>query len=155
MTLCYLGLGSNLGTPLRQLNQALILLNKLPKSIVLKKSSIYKSQPLGVLSQPPYLNMVILIKTSLPPDLLLICCQRIEKKQNRVRKKHWGARTIDIDILLYGEHMVNRYDLTIPHPEMTRRDFVLKPLLEITPLACLPSGSPLQSYLNHCDVYLT
>jgi len=155
MTLCYLGLGSNLGAPLRQLNQALVLLNKLPKSIVLKKSNFYKSQPLGVRSQPPYLNMVILIETSLPPHLLLTCCQRIETKQKRVRKKHWGARTIDIDILLYGEHTVSYYDLTIPHPEMTRRDFVLKPLLEITPLACLPDGNPLQSYLNHCDVYLT
>ena len=155
MTLCYLGLGSNLRTPMRQLNQALHLLNKIPKSVILKKSSIYKSRPLGVRSQPQYFNMVIAIHTSLSAIHLLIYCQQIESKLKRVKKKHWGARTMDIDLLLYGEKVINHRDLTIPHPEMICRDFVLVPLLEISPNARLPSGIPLHSYLDSCELHLT
>lgn len=154
MTLCYLGLGSNLRSPERQLRQATLLLNKVPRSVVMSASKIYSSQPWGIRSQPPYCNMVIALHTSLSPERLLHYCQQIENKQQRLRKKRWGARTIDIDVLLYGNHVINKHNLVVPHPEMLNRDFVLVPLLEIKPTILLPTGEPLVSYLKHCEKYL-
>lgn len=154
MTLCYLGLGSNLRSPERQLRRAIILLNKLPRSIIVAASKIHSSQPCGVRSQPPYCNMVISIQTSLSAPRLLNYCQRIENKHQRLRKERWGARTLDIDLLLYGDHCINSHNLTVPHPEMIYRDFVLVPLLEISPAARLPTGELLVSYLKHCETYL-
>lgn len=154
MTLCYLGLGSNLRSPERQLRRAIILLYRLPRSVVVAVSKIHSSQPCGVRSQPPYCNMVIAIHTSLSAQYLLNYCQRIEDKHQRLRKKRWGARTLDIDLLLYGNHSINRHNLVVPHPEMINRDFVLVPLLEISPTAQLPTGEDLVSYLKHCETYL-
>jgi 2-amino-4-hydroxy-6-hydroxymethyldihydropteridine diphosphokinase len=154
MTLCYLGLGSNLRSPERQLRRAIILLKRLPKSTVVAISNIYFSRPYGVHSQPPYCNMVIALNTSLPAHSLLRFCQRIENIQQRVRKKRWGARTLDIDVLLYGKQMINHPNLIVPHPEMVKRDFVLVPLLEISPNAQLPNEASLVSYLKHCETYL-
>lgn len=128
---CYLGLGSNLRGPKRQLNQAIAALRALPRSTIKKKSSVYRSVPMGVRAQPNYCNQVIAIQTTLPAHALLHHCQAIEKKQQRIRKRHWGARTLDIDILLYGSQMIHTRDLTIPHPQMLKRDFVLIPLLEV------------------------
>jgi 2-amino-4-hydroxy-6-hydroxymethyldihydropteridine diphosphokinase len=128
---CYLGLGSNLRGPKRQLNQAIASLRTLPRSIIKKQSRVYRSLPMGVRAQPNYCNQVIAIQTTLPALALLRHCQSIEKKQQRIRKRHWGARTLDIDILLYGHQQICTRDLTIPHPRMLERDFVLIPLLEI------------------------
>ena len=150
MTRCYLGLGSNLGMPKRQLRQALIALRKLPRSSISAQSSVYLSKPLGVRAQPTYYNMVIAIQTSLPAKRLLHYCQSIENKQQRIRKVHWGARTLDIDLLLYGNKSINLHDLTVPHQHMLSRDFVLIPLFEIAPLACLPNGQLISSYLTSC-----
>lgn len=133
MTLCYLGLGSNLRSPERQLRRAILKLKKLPRTIIKHISSFYFTEPWGVRAQPPYCNIVIAIQTSLPPLALLAHCQSIENSQQRIRKKHWGARTLDIDLLLYGKQMVNHHRLTIPHPQMFKRDFVLVPLFEIAP----------------------
>jgi 2-amino-4-hydroxy-6-hydroxymethyldihydropteridine diphosphokinase len=98
--------------------------------------------------------MVIALHTSLPARSLLGYCQRIEEKHQRLHKKRWGARTLDIDLLLYGDHIINHHDIVVPHPEMIHRDFVLVPLLEISPEATLPSGEPLASHLKHCETYL-
>ena len=147
---CYLGLGSNLQSPERQLRQALGKLRKIPRSAITNRSSLYLSHPCGVRSQPRYVNMVVAITTTLPPHQLLKQCQQIENKHHRIRKKHWGARTLDIDILLYGQRTIHTLDLTIPHPHMLCRDFVLVPLLEICPTECLPSGEPLEFYLKTC-----
>ena len=155
MTLCFLGLGSNLGSPRRKLKLAINLLHTLPRSIIINQSSVYHSRPCGVRSQPLYCNMVIGINTSLSALHLLKYCQHIETKCHRIRKRRWGARTIDIDVLLYGEQVIDHHELKVPHPEMTHRDFVLVPLLEISPQACLPSGQPLVSYLSQCKPYLT
>lgn len=154
MTLCYLGLGSNLRSPERQLRRATLLLNKLPRSVVVAASKIHSSKPCGPRSQPPYCNMVISIHTSLSAQQLLTYCQRIEDKHQRLRKKRWGARTLDIDLLLYGHYSINSHNLVVPHPEMINRDFVLVPLLEISPGVQLPTGEHLVSYLKHCETYL-
>ncbi len=155
MTLCYLGLGSNLRSPARQLRQALLQLRKLPRTVVTHQSKFYFSKACGVQMQPRYCNMVITIHTTLSPQQLLHHCQQIETNHQRSRKKHWAARTLDIDLLLFGERIINHPNLTVPHPEMIKRDFVLVPLLEIFPTAHLPSGKPLAAYLNHCDTYLS
>ncbi len=154
MARCYLGLGSNLKSPRRQLSQAIAALGKLPRSSIVKISSVYTSKPLGVRFQPMYVNMVIALQTTLSPQILLQHCQRIEHHQKRVKKKHWGIRTIDIDILLYGNLTLNTITLTIPHPQMHNRDFVLVPLLEIAPTLCLPNHKRLSSYLKKCTPYI-
>ena len=154
MTRCFLGLGSNLRSPERQLRQALTQLHKLPRSVVTDSSSLYLSLPCGVRSQPRYFNMVVAINTLLTAKQLLIHCQRIENNHQRLRKKHWGARTLDIDLLLYGDKIIHQEGLDVPHPHMVHRDFVLVPLLEICPSAQLPTGEPLVSYLKACEAYL-
>lgn len=133
MTLCYLGLGSNLRSPCRQLRNALSKLRKLPHSVIIAQSKLYATPPWGMRGQPTYSNMVVAIETKLPPLTLLRYCQAIENKQQRLRKIRWGARTLDIDLLLYGTQTITTPILTIPHPRMLVRDFVLIPLLEIAP----------------------
>lgn len=131
MTLCYLGLGSNLNSPERQLRQAIEALRLLPLSNLCKVASFYRTEAWGRKQQPRFCNTVVAIQTKLTPHQLLYFCQKIESKQGRIRKLRWGARTLDIDILLYGSHKINSLNLVIPHPRMHERDFVKIPLLEI------------------------
>jgi 2-amino-4-hydroxy-6-hydroxymethyldihydropteridine diphosphokinase len=152
---CYLGLGSNLRSPSRQLRQAIASLKKLPRSTVKQYSSLYSSTPAGVHAQPNYKNMAVHLQTSLPPDRLLQVCQAIEQKHNRIRKRHWGARTLDIDVLLYGDQSIQTHDLIIPHPHLLTRDFVLLPLLELAPLASLPNGETIKDYLGCCEPHVS
>jgi len=142
MTTCYLALGSNLKSPRRQIQQALKAIRRTPEVCLKQISPIYQSYPQGVtkLSQPTYFNAVIMIETSLSPMNLLHFCQKLENKHKRLRLKPWGARTMDIDILLYGKRTLNLKHLTVPHPRMHERDFVLVPLLDIWPDAHLPGG---------------
>lgn len=154
MTRCYLGLGSNLRVPKRQLRQAITALRKLPRSTITGQSSVYTSKPLGVRAQPTYCNMVIAIQTLLPAKQLLRHCQFIENKQQRTRKVRWGARTIDIDLLLFGERVIQTHDFTIPHKHMLTRDFVLIPLVEVSPSACLPDGQLISTYLPSCKKHV-
>ena len=133
MSICYLGLGSNLDSPKRQLNCAIQEIKKIPKTSLLKKSLIYQTKPMGKGFQPGYCNQVVMIKTRLLPNQLLAYCQMLEKKQRRVKKRAWGPRTLDVDILLYGSLKIKHNHLKIPHPGILYRDFVLKPLLEINP----------------------
>lgn len=133
MISCYLALGSNLRSPERQLRQAIRRLYHLPASNIQKISSIYLSAPLGFGVQPRYCNLVLAINTRLSPIKLLDYCQQIEKKHQRIRKKKWASRTLDIDILLYGQKQISSPRLILPHPEMTHRDFVMIPFLEIAP----------------------
>jgi 2-amino-4-hydroxy-6-hydroxymethyldihydropteridine diphosphokinase len=131
MITCYLGLGSNLRSPERQLRQAFERIRRLPRTAVLNVSPLYFNPAVGRRSQPHYCNCAIKIVTSLPPLTLLRHCLTIEKKQQRTRKVRWGARTLDIDILLYGNQTIHHKDLTIPHPRMSEREFVLMPLSSI------------------------
>lgn len=131
MSSCYLGLGSNLRSPERQLRNALKKIKNIPRTKIQVSSKIISSKPHGTSWQPYYCNMVVCLKTRLQPIKLLDHCQKIELQQKRIRKKRWGPRTLDIDILLYGNTELNSKRLTIPHPRMHERDFVLIPLKEI------------------------
>jgi 2-amino-4-hydroxy-6-hydroxymethyldihydropteridine diphosphokinase len=131
MNECYIALGSNLGQPLRHLRRAIVAIKALPKTNVIKASSILKTKALGSSFQPMYGNQVIVIQTNLTPQQLLKYCQQVEKRLGRVRKKRWGSRTIDLDIVLYGNRTINTPTLTIPHKEMKSREFVMQPLMEV------------------------
>lgn len=127
----YLGLGTNMGNRMQQLERAISFLDEMDGIEVVKLSSIYETEPVGYLDQPRFLNMVIKVKTSDTAPTLLTKVLHIEKKMDRVRTIRWGPRTIDIDILLYDDETYNLPQLQIPHPRMWQRAFVLVPLLEI------------------------
>ena len=133
MNICYIGLGGNLNVPRRQLILAVRGLSALPRTIINKKSRVYCSPPWGFTAQPGFCNMVVELNTSLAPEKLLEYLQLIEHNQLRTRKIKWGPRTIDLDILLYGNLVINTSKLIIPHPHLLHRDFVLQPLKEIAP----------------------
>ncbi len=150
---CYLGLGSNLEHPKKQLQSAIKALHKVPSSRLSKVSSFYQSKPAGGLIQPMYYNAVALLETHLPAHILLKHCQSIEKQQKRVRLKRFNARTLDIDILLYGTQTIQTENLSIPHPRLHLRDFVLVPLLEIWPEAILPNQMKLDTQLQSLSIH--
>jgi 2-amino-4-hydroxy-6-hydroxymethyldihydropteridine diphosphokinase len=129
----YLGLGSNLGDRRRSLAEAVRRLDIGPAQRVEAVSSVYESSPVGLTSQPDFLNLVVRIATDLAPHKLLDKCLRIEAALGRVRHERWGPRTIDLDLLLYGDVRINDERLTVPHPRMRERSFVLVPLAEIAP----------------------
>jgi 2-amino-4-hydroxy-6-hydroxymethyldihydropteridine diphosphokinase len=130
MSKIYLGLGTNLGDKERNLEQALRFLSE--KIAILKKSSFYETAPVGFKDQPWFLNAVIEGETRLPPDGLLRFTQGTESRMKRVRTIVNGPRIIDIDILLYGDEEIETENLTIPHPRMLQRAFVMVPLYEIS-----------------------
>lgn len=143
---CYIGLGSNIEQPKRQILGALKALANLKEVNFVQSSSLYLSAPHGPQDQPDFVNAVAKITTSLEPLELLDRLQAIEQSQNRVKTRHWGERTIDLDILLYAQIQLVTERLCIPHKHMLQREFVLVPLLEIEPFACLPSGESLSEY---------
>ncbi len=133
MNVCYLGLGSNQQVPERQLRKAIKSIKGLHSTVVTKVSSFYWNKAWGLQGQQDFCNAVIELHTLLSPLHLLNLCQQIEKKQGRVRKKHWGPRVIDIDILFYEDQIIQSKKLVIPHPQIQSREFVLIPLMEINP----------------------
>ena len=140
MSIVYLALGSNLNMPRRQLSTAFKNLRTLPRTCLHTRSKVYLTKPIGVKAQSNYFNVVIAIKTQLSPHSLFLRCKQIEQKQRRVHKKIWGSRSIDIDILLFGQTTIQRNNLNIPHPQLMYRDFVIVPLLELSPFQYLPNG---------------
>ena len=157
MVSVYLGLGSNLDYPQQQVIRAIGYLADYPGLTLITQSSLYRSQPLGGLDQPQYVNAIIEIQTMLSPESLLAITQQIESQMGRVRvdSQRWQARVIDIDIIMYGLQSVQSPDLQIPHYAMKERAFVLYPLLEIAPDLVFPCGSTLRSCcdtLNDNDV---
>lgn len=147
----YIGLGSNLETPRQQLHSALHALAGLPQSQLVGQSSLYASDPLGPADQPRYVNAVAALDTDLQPWALLDALQRIEQEQGRVRKaERWGPRTLDLDILLFGERRIDDERLTVPHYHMHARPFVLYPLAELAPELVLPDGRTLHELLAAC-----
>jgi 2-amino-4-hydroxy-6-hydroxymethyldihydropteridine diphosphokinase len=129
----FLGLGSNLNDREAYLENAISQLDADENIQVLMRSSILQTKALGDMAQPMYLNMVVEIETSLSPKELLNVCLEIEADNGRVRTEKWGPRTLDIDILFYGDEVVDTLGLRIPHPELIQRSFVLEPLAEIAP----------------------
>ena len=151
MARVYLALGSNLENPVKQLNQALKSLAKLSTSPIVH-SDFYKSKALGPQSQPDYINAVALIQTQDEAFTLLDKLQKIEDNQGRNRKvERWGARTLDLDILLYNQLILETPSLTIPHKEMLKRAFVLYPLYEIAPNLILPNQTGIKSAIDKLD----
>lgn len=140
MNEAYLSLGSNLGDRKAQLQEAVRLLQLNPSISNLRMSSIYETAPVGYLDQHAFLNLVVRLETSLSPLELLDVCQEIEQALYRERLVRWGPRTVDLDILLYGQEQLTTERLTIPHPHMYERAFVLVPLRELMPSLSLPEG---------------
>jgi len=129
----YIGIGSNLGDRLANVNSAIEELKNNPDIRIEKISSIIETAPIGGPAQGKYLNGVIKIKTEISANTLLCTLQNIEKKLGRIRAIKDGPRTIDLDILLYGDKIIDEPGLQVPHPKMFEREFVMKPLLEIEP----------------------
>jgi len=147
-TLCYLGLGANLHQPLQQLQQAVVALAALEHCQLQSVSSLYGSKPMGPQDQPDYVNAVVALLTTLTTEQLLDQLQTIELEQGRQRKdERWGPRTLDLDILLFGNHTINTARLTVPHYGMKVREFVLYPLAELAPELHLPDGTSLAQLL--------
>lgn len=133
MNRAYIGLGTNIEPRKSHLDKALEKLQENKTITIMKQSSIYETAPVGYTKQADFLNMVVEIKTTLAPERLLDVCQTIEKKLGRERTIRFGPRTIDLDILLYNEESIETERLTVPHPRMHERGFVLIPLAEIAP----------------------
>lgn len=148
----WIGLGSNLEDPLAQVSTALQELRLLPDTTLAARSSLYRSDPVGPPGQPDYINAVAALDTRLEPEALLDALQAIEQMHQRVRKIHWGPRTLDLDLLLYGDQVISTPRLTVPHAYMTERNFVLWPLAELAPELILPDGRPLNTLLQHCPL---
>ena len=137
----YIGLGSNLDNPVLQIEQALLILDTIPTTNLITHSTLYRSPPLGPQNQPDYINAVAMLTTELSPLALLSKLQAIENKQGRVRNvRRWGPRILDLDILLYGNKQLQTPSLTLPHPGLHKRAFVLYPLYECCPNLVLPDG---------------
>lgn len=142
----YIGLGSNLDAPIAQVRKALAALAQLPRSRLVAVSPLYRTPPLGPADQPDYINAVAALDTELEPLALLDELQQIENWQGRVRGPlRWGPRTLDLDLLLYGDSVIASERLTVPHPGLRERPFVIFPLQAIAPELRLPDGTPLAS----------
>ena len=150
MTRCFIALGSNLDDPLAQLRAALTHLRALTETTVGACSPLYQNPAIGPGTQPDYLNGVVELQTALAPHELLAELQRIEQLQGRARGERWAARTLDLDILLFGDEHIDTPQLQVPHPRMLQRNFVLYPLHDIEPELTLPDGSRLRSHLDSC-----
>ena len=148
--LAYIGLGSNLDDPHKQVTQAFTELAEIPTTYLLKRSAIYRSQAVGPGNQPDYINAAALLKTELKPLALLDYLQAIEQAHNRVRIEHWGPRTLDLDILLLDNQIITSERLKVPHPYLALRSFVLYPLADIEPELKLPDGTSLRTLIAKC-----
>lgn len=146
--LAYIGLGSNLNNPKQQIKDAVIALHATKDIEVVNLSSLYQSPPVDGSKQPDYINAMVQVNTHLTPLELLYVCQDIETSQHRERVQKWGARTIDLDIIIYGVQVVASKQLVIPHPEMMNRAFVLIPLAEIEDDLKVPVLGPIQDLIE-------
>lgn len=151
MILAYIGLGSNLDDPEMQVRTALAELAELHNTRLLKHSSLYLTAPVGPQDQPDFINAVALLDTGLPAPALLAALQEIEEKHGRRRTRQWGPRTLDLDMLLYGNMQINENNLTVPHPHIASRGFVLYPLLEVEPLIEIPGLGAASNLLERLD----
>ncbi|MGH8492822.1 MAG: 2-amino-4-hydroxy-6-hydroxymethyldihydropteridine diphosphokinase [Moraxellaceae bacterium] len=141
----YIGLGANLGDAQATLKAAVKALRALPDSQLTGLSRLYRSAPVGPAGQPDYFNAAARFETSLAPHALLAALQAIENDHGRLREVRWGARTLDLDLLLYDRDEISTADLVLPHPELSARNFVLHPLLDIDATLALPDGRMLAS----------
>lgn len=151
MPTAYIALGSNLEDPARQLQAAADAMAAEAHIRIIAGSSVVRSAAVGPGRQPDYLNAVVAIATSLPAEALLDRLQAIEHARGRTREVHWGPRTLDLDLLLYGDQQICSPRLQVPHPAMAQRHFVLYPLAELCAADfVLPTGETLAALLSHC-----
>lgn len=143
----FIGIGANLGDPVAQILQACVRLERdLPETRLVARSRLYRNPPMGPQDQPDYVNAVAWLRTRLEPGDLLAELQSIERALGRHRDgTRWGPRRLDLDILLYGERVIDRPGLQVPHPGITERDFVLLPLRELAPDLEIPGRGPVAS----------
>lgn len=146
----FIGLGSNIEAPAAQIRQAMQAIDKLPGTRVLARSSLYRSAPVGYLEQPDFINAVVKIETVFSPHDLLQALLALEQQQGRTREFLNSPRTLDLDVLLYDDLQHHEHGLTVPHPQMHKRAFVLLPLLEIAPDCGIPGVGPAQRAMQHC-----
>lgn len=147
MNLAYVALGANLGDPIATLRAALGALANLPESRVALSSSLYRTAPVGELDQPEFINAVAALETTLAPEALLDALLDIETRFGRLRAEKNGPRTLDLDLLLYDNQQLDLPRLTLPHPRLHLRAFVLHPLAEIAPDLVIPGRSTIASWL--------
>lgn len=153
MNKVFIGLGSNLNDPLSQLKKAIETLKKIKTINLVSTSSFYGSSPMGPQDQPDYINAVVELSTNLKAEQLLDELQKIENNQGRVRSQRWGARTLDLDILLYGSEVINTPRLTVPHNGISERNFVLYPLSELVDADFeIPNAGSMQDLLAACPM---
>ena len=148
----FIALGSNLSDPAAQVNSGFAALAVLPASRVIARSSLYRSAPVGYADQPDFINAVAAIETTLAPRALLEALFAIERRHDRVREFPNAPRTLDLDVLLYGDLQLHERGLTIPHPRMHELAFVLLPLAEIAPRCAIPGRGAVAELLRTIDV---
>lgn len=148
MARAYIGLGSNVGDRLENLSAGVKGLILADDVVLVGKSGVYDSEPVGLKDQPDFLNAVVAVETTLTPYELLSLVHKIELGQGRQRIKRWGPRTLDMDILIFGDIELDDPKLLIPHPRLKERRFVLEPLLEVEPDVRLPDGTPARRLLG-------
>jgi 2-amino-4-hydroxy-6-hydroxymethyldihydropteridine diphosphokinase len=147
----YVGLGSNLGHPREQVLAALAALERLPDTRLTARSSLYRSAPLGYDAQPDFVNAVAQLDTGLAPERLLAELQSIEARHARRRSFRDAPRTLDLDLLLYGDNVIDTPALAVPHPRMHERAFVLAPIAEIDPVTAIPGHGRATELLARCS----
>lgn len=150
MTDVFVGLGSNLADPAAQLGRAIAELAALPDTTLVAQSPFYASKPVGPQNQPDYVNGAVWLNTSLTAHALLNHLQIIEQAHGRERLQHWGPRTLDLDVLLFGQQTLNDDRLTVPHAHLSQRDFALQPLMDLNPKLTLPDGTTVALLRQQC-----
>jgi len=151
--IAYIGLGSNLAKPITQIKSARAAIASIAGVQELAFSSLYLSLPMGPQDQPDYVNAVMCVATDLLPMGLLRCLQNIENDHGRVRKgERWGARILDLDVLIYGDQEIDLPDLIVPHKGLAERSFVLYPLFEIAPQLIVPGKGPIAELVAMCPL---
>jgi 2-amino-4-hydroxy-6-hydroxymethyldihydropteridine diphosphokinase len=148
VTTAYVGIGANLDSPAERVRSAFASLASLPQTRLVKRSPLYRTQPQGYRDQPDFVNAVAQVDTALAPTALLAALQRIETDAGRERPFPNAPRTLDLDLLLYGDERIDEPGLVVPHPRMHERAFVLLPLLEIAPQAEIPGLGPAREWLQ-------
>ena len=146
----FIGLGSNLSNPSEQVLQAMQAIGRLPETRLLACSSLYRSAPVGFLEQPDFINAVVKIETRLAPLELLKSLLALEQENGRTREFQNAPRTLDLDVLLYDDLQHHEHGLTVPHPHMHKRAFVLQPLLEIAPDCMIPAVGAAADAMQQC-----
>ncbi|HKB59640.1 MAG TPA: 2-amino-4-hydroxy-6-hydroxymethyldihydropteridine diphosphokinase [Gallionellaceae bacterium] len=150
MQTAFIGLGSNLKEPRAQVLHAIEALGRMPHTRLLARSSLWRSAPVGYLDQPDFINAVVKLETGLAPRALLDALLALEHDNGRTREFRNAPRTLDLDLLLYGDLRHHEHGLTVPHPQMHLRAFVLLPLLEIEPGCMIPGVGPAAEALQRC-----